>query len=158
MTETRGGWDWRCVALAAAATAVLCAAGCVERTLTIRSEPSGAFVSLDGRDMGRTPVTTRFSEYGGREITVWPDPENPAFAAGYLRENRIVQIKAPMYQWFGFDLFAELLYPGTLHDKQEVTVKLAPAPAGQLEPQAVKARAEQMENAARQAKDADRGR
>ncbi|HRU04767.1 MAG TPA: PEGA domain-containing protein [Candidatus Brocadiia bacterium] len=157
MTEARGFWDWRRGALAAAATAALFAAGCVERTLTIRSEPSGAFVSLDGRDMGRTPVTTRFSEYGGREISVWPDPDNPAFAAGYLRDNRVVQIKAPVYQWFGPDLFFELLYPWTLHDNHEVTIKLTPAAEGQLDPQAVKERAEQMESAARKAKEADRG-
>jgi len=158
MTHLHRGSGWRRKALVAGASAVLFAAGCVERTLTIRSEPSGAFVSLDGRDMGRTPVTTRFSEYGGREITVWPDPENPAFEGGYLRESRIVPIKAPVYQWLGLDLFFELLYPWNLHDKQEVTFQLKRAPAGQLDPQAVKERAEQMESMARQAKEAESGR
>ena len=46
--------------LAFAAVLGLVAAGCVERTITVRSDPPGALVYLDDVERGETPCTFRF--------------------------------------------------------------------------------------------------
>src|SRR3990170_268457 len=48
--------------------ATLC--GCVLRSLTIDSSPAGAMVYLDDEPIGETPVTTTFTYYGTRKITL----------------------------------------------------------------------------------------
>ena len=48
--------------------ATLC--GCVLRSLTIDSSPAGAMVYLDDEPVGETPVTTTFTYYGTRKITL----------------------------------------------------------------------------------------
>ena len=51
---------------------LLCASqsGCVERRLTIRSNPPGALVYVDDYTIGVTPVSTSFIYYGTRKF-VW---------------------------------------------------------------------------------------
>ena len=44
--------------------------GCVLRSLTVNSEPPGAMVYLDDELIGETPVTTTFTYYGTRKITL----------------------------------------------------------------------------------------
>src|SRR5690606_3614274 len=43
--------------------------GCVHRRMTIRSDPPGALVLLEGEEIGYTPVSVDFTYYGTREIT-----------------------------------------------------------------------------------------
>ena len=43
-------------------------AGCVERTVTITSEPQGALVYLNDEEVGRTPVTVPFTFYGMYDV------------------------------------------------------------------------------------------
>ncbi len=42
----------------------LFAAGCVQRTITITSDPPGALVWLNDREIGRTPLDVNFVYYG----------------------------------------------------------------------------------------------
>ena len=44
--------------------------GCVQRSLTVRSNPSGAMVSLNDVEVGRTPVTHSFQWYGYYDVEV----------------------------------------------------------------------------------------
>lgn len=104
--------------LCAFAGVLLAANGCVERKLTIRSEPDGAVVWLDGERLGEAPVTVRFDHYGGRDITL--------SKSGYHRHREVVEVKPPFYQRLGPDFFFEHLWPGTLVDHQEFTIPLRP--------------------------------
>jgi len=102
-----------------------CAAcGCVLRSLTIDSEPSGAMVFLDDEPIGETPVTTTFTYYGTRKITL----EKIDAEGRLLYERKIVyeKIKPPLYQIFPFDFFSELVIPVKLKDEHYLTYQLEP--------------------------------
>ena len=102
-----------------------CAAcGCVLRSLTIDSEPSGAMVFLDDEPIGETPVTTTFTYYGTRKITI----EKIDAEGRLLYERKIVyeKIKPPLYQIFPFDFFSELMIPVKLKDEHYLTYQLEP--------------------------------
>ena len=43
-------------------------AGCVERTIKITSQPSGALVYLNDEEVGRTPTEVRFTFYGDYSV------------------------------------------------------------------------------------------
>lgn len=42
--------------------------GCIERTITITSEPSGSLVHLNDEEVGRTPLTVPFTFYGVYDV------------------------------------------------------------------------------------------
>ena len=44
--------------------------GCMHRRMTIRSNPPGARVLLEGEEKGFTPYSMDFTYYGTREITL----------------------------------------------------------------------------------------
>lgn len=102
--------------------AILC--GCVLRSLTINSEPSGAMVYLDDEPIGETPVTTTFTYYGTRKITL----EKTDAEGRLLYERKIVyeKIKPPFYQIFPLDFFSELVIPAKLKDEHYLSYQLDP--------------------------------
>jgi len=104
-----------CVALGMVA---LLSSGCVERELTIRTEPEGALVTLNDEQIGESPVTVSFNWYGDYWVR--------ATKEGYetLETNR--ELKAPWHDRFPLDFFAQVLYPGRVVDSYEWTFELAP--------------------------------
>lgn len=106
----------RCWLLALAVIAL----SCVERKLHIRTEPEGAMVQVNGRDVGRSPATWTFSHYGTVRVT--------AYLEGHLPEQRLVKLKAPWYQYPVADFFADLVVPARIRDEHEVMIPLAVAP------------------------------
>lgn len=84
-------------------------AGCVHRTMTIRSEPPGATVYLNNEEKGRTPQTIPFIWYGDYKIVLRKD--------GYQTLRIIQPIKPPWYEAFPLDIFSELLLPVCLEDQ-----------------------------------------
>ncbi len=94
----------------------LLAGGCVERSLTIETDPPGASVTLDGEPIGPSPVTVPFVHYGTRELLV--------VRGGYASTRRLVPVRAPWYQRFGIDLFAERAWPWKIHDIRRITIVL----------------------------------
>ena len=52
---------------------VALATGCVQRRMTIRSNPPGALVYVDDYQIGSTPVSHDFVYYGTRKIRVVKD-------------------------------------------------------------------------------------
>lgn len=98
-------------ALFAASLAALAATGCVERKLTIASDPPGALTYVNDVEVGRTPVTIPFQWYGDYDIrfrlerTEGP-PAQPTSAQYELHTHR--RATAPWFQWLGVDLFAEI--------------------------------------------------
>jgi PEGA domain len=94
--------------------------GCVERSLTIRSEPTGATVILNGRRLvQRTPVTIPITHHGVMRVEAEMD--------WHFRAIRSVETNEPWYDAFPFDLFAEL-WPGTLTSKTDVLIRLKKLP------------------------------
>lgn len=92
--------------------------GCVRRTLTITTEPSGALLWLNDEEIGRSPASVDFLWYGDYDVVARLDGHST------LVTNH--PIKAPWYQLPGMDFFAEVLYPGWIHDQRQVHFELAP--------------------------------
>ena len=109
--------------------------GCVERTLQVTSEPSGALVYLNGDEVGRTPMRKTFTWYGTYDVELRKE--------GY--ETKVTQAKvwAPWWQIPPIDLFAELV-PVPLQDNHAVGYTLDPVKPEQVDPQNVIDRAVQM--------------
>jgi hypothetical protein len=80
---------------------LLATGGCVERTLTVQSNPPGALVYLNDQEVGRTPVQRDFKWYGVYEVVIRKE--------GYVPIKTQTPVIAPWYEWVPFDLVAELI-------------------------------------------------
>lgn len=108
--------------------------GCVQRTITVNSDPQGALVYLNDIEIGRTPVTVPFTFYGDYDVRLERD--------GFTTLNTNERAMAPWWENPGPDLFAEAV-PGNRVDLQwfYVLEELGPVDAGSLV-----RRAEQLRN------------
>jgi PEGA domain-containing protein len=113
----------RRLVLLLAATAALFASGCMHRRLTIRSNPPGALVQVDGEEVGHTPVAIDYTYYGTREITLQ--------LAGYKTLTTQVKLATPWYQVFPLEFVTDNFALTKINDRREVSYTLAPE---QLEP------------------------
>ena len=104
--------------LAVISLATILLAGCVERRLTINTEPQGARVILNDQEIGVSPVTVPFNWYGDYWVRLSKD--------GYEALDTHRQLKSPLHDRFPFDFVAEVLYPGQIVDAYEWTFALAP--------------------------------
>lgn len=93
-------------------------AGCVQRRLTIRSNPPGALVYVDNYEIGTTPVSTDFTYYGTREIRLVKD--------GYQTVRVLQPIPAPWYEYFPIDFFSENVVPYEIRDQRALDFTLTP--------------------------------
>jgi hypothetical protein len=59
--------------------------GCVERTISITSEPRGALVYLNDEEVGRTPVSVPFTYYGVYDVRLEREPEWASVEAAAAR-------------------------------------------------------------------------
>ncbi|UCG57664.1 MAG: PEGA domain-containing protein [Phycisphaerales bacterium] len=104
--------------MAAVTTLALLLAGCVERKLTINTEPQGAVVFLNDEEIGESPVTVSFNWYGHYYVKISKE--------GYETLDTHRNLKAPLHDHFPFDLFAQAVYPGRIVDSYEWTFELSP--------------------------------
>jgi hypothetical protein len=95
--------------------------GCVERRYTIRSDPPGALVIVNGEEIGTTPVSRAFVYYGDREIRLMRE--------GYETLEVVQPIDAPYYDNLLTEFFTENLVPFTLRDERAFNYKLSPETA-----------------------------
>lgn len=93
--------------------------GCVQRTITITSQPSGALVHLNDVEVGRTPLTVPFKFYGTYDVRLERDGYEPLWTAQ--------EADAPWWEAPGPDLIAEAIpdAESSLHWHYDLT----PAPA-----------------------------
>ena len=96
--------------------------GCVERRLTINTEPQGALVVLNDEEIGTSPVTVNFQWYGDYNIRISKE--------GYETLKTHRRLKGTWYDYFPFDFFAGVLNPKRIVDSYEWTFNLA----GQKQP------------------------
>lgn len=102
-----------------AALVMAVAPGCVKRRYTIRTDPPGALVYVNGEEVGTTPVSRSYTYYADREITLVAD--------GYKTQKIIQPFPAPWWDNGLTDFFSENLLPLTLRDEREFAYQMAPA-------------------------------
>ncbi|MDE0959173.1 MAG: PEGA domain-containing protein [Planctomycetota bacterium] len=88
--------------------------GCVERSLSIRTDPPGARVFVDGVDVGEAPVSLPFSHYGTRDVLVRMEEDDQRGVRSLAPQQRRVHLSPPWYQRFPIDIVSEVLWPGTI--------------------------------------------
>lgn len=106
------GLAWLLVAL------VSLSIGCVQRRLTIRTNPPGALVYVDDYPIGTTPVSTSFVYYGTRKIRL--------VKSGYETKTFLQPVPTPWYQYWGLDFITENLVPGEIRDERVVDYEMTP--------------------------------
>jgi hypothetical protein len=95
-----------------------CAQGCVQRRMTIRSNPPGAFVYVDDYPIGVTPCATDFTYYGTRQFRLVRE--------GYETLTVERKISTPWYQYYGLDFVTENLVPTEIRDERTLDFTLVP--------------------------------
>jgi hypothetical protein len=116
------------VALASLALAAV-GTGCqsVQRRMTIRSNPPGALVIVDGREIGYSPASVDFTYYATREVTLVKD--------GYEPLTTMQSFEKPWYQYPGIEFVSDNLLPVTVTNRHDLTYNLSPTvpqPTGDL--------------------------
>ena len=96
---------------------LLTGCGTVRRTISVTSDPPGALLWLNGREVGRTPVEVDFLYYGDYDVQL--------AAEGYEPLLTHSEAKAPVWDWIPLDLAAEVT-PGTKHARVEWHFQLEP--------------------------------
>jgi hypothetical protein len=96
----------------------LLVAGCVERKLTINTDPQGALIILNDEEIGTSPVTVSFEWYGDYWVRIRKD--------GYESLNTHRKLKGPWYDIFPFDFFAQIINPDRIVDSYEWSFPLKP--------------------------------
>lgn len=91
------------LALAVASVGLTGLTGCVQRTIKITSEPSGALVHLNDEAVGRTPLTVPFTFYGVYDVRLDKEGYQPLWTTR--------KADAPLWEYPGPDLIAEAI-PG----------------------------------------------
>lgn len=91
------------------AIAMVVFAGCVERRLTVVTEPAGAVVWLNDEEIGVAPVTVNFNWYGHYRVRIEKE--------GYQTLHTDRLLERPMHDYPGFDFVAEVLWPGQIVDE-----------------------------------------
>jgi len=97
--------------------AIVLLGGCVERKLTINTEPQGALVMLNDEEIGESPVTVNFNWYGDYWVRIRKE--------GYESLDTHRELIGPWYDDFPFDFFA-MLNPKRTVDSYEWTFELEP--------------------------------
>jgi hypothetical protein len=92
--------------------------GCVERRMTVRTNPPGALVYVDDYEIGTTPVSTDFTYYGTRKIRIVKD--------GYETLTVMQPISTPWYQYPPVDFITENFVPGKIRDQRVLDYQLKP--------------------------------
>lgn len=93
-------------------------AGCVHRRVTVTTNPPGALVKVDGRDIGYSPASFDFTWYGTREVQLLMD--------GYETRTELVNINAPWYQKFPLDFVSDNFLGRHVTDHRQFTFQLQP--------------------------------
>ena len=99
---------------------LLLQSSCVERTITIRTNPPGGLVYVNDIEQGRSPVTFPFTWYGDYRVLIESDEYET------LETHR--RVNAPIYQWPVLDFVFEALLPFEFHDHHDWQFTLNPRP------------------------------
>jgi hypothetical protein len=107
-----------CAWLLVAGSVCVGQSGCVQRRMTIRSNPPGALVYVDDYEIGTTPISTDFLYYGTRKIRL--------VKPGYETLTVMQPVPAPWYEVPPLDFFSENLTPREIRDRRTFSYTLRP--------------------------------
>lgn len=92
--------------------------GCVQRRLIIRSQPEGAFVTIDRRPIGLTPLSVPYTYSGTREIQLEKD--------GFKTIKVQQRVDPTWYEKFPASFVTENFWPRELRDERLLEFQLEP--------------------------------
>ncbi|MDG1873379.1 MAG: PEGA domain-containing protein [Mariniblastus sp.] len=92
--------------------------GCVQRRLIIRSQPEGAFVTIDRQPIGLTPLSVPYTYSGTREIQLEKD--------GYKTVKVQQRIDPTWYEKFPVSFVTENFWPREIRDERLLEFQLEP--------------------------------
>jgi hypothetical protein len=92
--------------------------GCVQRRMIVRSNPPGALLYVDDKEIGMTPCATSFTYYGKRKFRLVKD--------GYETLTEMRWIPPPWYEFPPLDFVSENFVPGQIRDNRVVDFQLSP--------------------------------
>lgn len=92
--------------------------GCVHRRVTINSNPAGALVRIDGKDIGYTPASFDYTWHGTREVQLLKD--------GYETQTQLIDIKPPWYQKFPLDFVSDNFLGHQTRDHRRFDMQMHP--------------------------------
>jgi len=104
MTSVRRGMTASVVGVS-----MLLLAGCARRSIVVTTEPPGALLWVNDRELGRTPVEFEFADYGTYDVRLELDGYEPVMTFG--------DADPPIWDLPGPDLIFELI-PGAAVRKQ----------------------------------------
>lgn len=107
----------------------------MSRRITVRTQPPGATVEMNGDRIGISPASKNFTYYGDNEFKL--------SMPGY--ETMVVQqpTKAPWYQVPPLDFISDNFLPFRVRDHREYTYTLTPRnPLQELDEQGLRSRGE----------------
>ena len=96
----------------------VCLTGCVQRRFIVRSQPEGAFVTIDNQPIGYTPLSVPFTYYATREIQLEKD--------GYKTIKVRERIRPPWYQKFPVSFFADNFAGREIRDERLLEFEMEP--------------------------------
>jgi hypothetical protein len=114
---------------------LLALGGCVDRIMTINSDPDGAVIFLNDQELGRTPLTHDFQQYGNYQLEVRKE--------GYVTVKGTQMMADPWWQWIPLDLVTELL-PWHFQDRRHYHYSMAEASTQPADAQVMLRRASQL--------------
>ena len=92
--------------------------GCVHRRVTINSNPAGALVRIDGKDVGYTPASIDYTWYGTREVQLLKD--------GYETQTQLINIAPPWYQRVPLDFLSDNFLGTHIRDQRRFDLQMQP--------------------------------
>ncbi|MFI4916843.1 MAG: PEGA domain-containing protein [Phycisphaerales bacterium JB060] len=111
-------------------------AGCTSRTIVVTSEPQGALVTLNGVELGSTPLEVGFRYYGQYDLRLRKEGYQPLTAAPWAN--------APWYEYPPIDL---LVLPLPIETRVEWHYEMQPLSVEQDATEELIERAERMRQA-----------
>jgi len=99
-------------------TISVCFAGCVQRRLIVRSQPEGAFVSIDNQPIGYTPLSAPYTYSGTRKIRLEKD--------GFKTVDVEQRIRPKWFDTFPISFVTNNFWPRELRDERLLDFQLEP--------------------------------
>lgn len=99
-------------------TTLLLVSGCVQRRMIIRSQPEGAFVTIDNQQMGLTPISIPYTYFGTREVKLEKD--------GFKTIKVQQRLDPEWYERFPVSLVSENFAGREIRDERVMDFQLEP--------------------------------
>jgi len=117
LVSPRSRGTLRGAALAGSIAGLCALGGCAQRIIRIESDPSGALVHLNDREVGRTPVEVEFTYFGIYDVRLTKDGYQPLMTSA--------EAETPVHELPVIDIFAGLFLQPTT--RVEWSFDLSPA-------------------------------